>query len=208
MKKDFNIALPSQEDLEKRFLFVRNEILRTNIVIAFRYITFFISMESEYKVPGIILYSIYKDTILYTSAIVESCIHYCIKECIDTGHIKSSDVMPFEWKEDSCLELYKISEDERVCGVVRHRKPDTFTQKTQYSVLNDVAKKIGILNGELFLLADKLREDRNKIHLAGLSKTDDYYEEKDIKEAFSSATQILNAIEKKLIEIRTSSASK
>jgi hypothetical protein len=202
MKQDLKINLPSQGDLEKRFQFVDNETLRTNIIIAFRYVSFLVSMEIGYNIPGPILYSIYKDIILYTSTIIESSVHYCIKECINSGNVISSEVMPHEWKDDVCKELYKIEEDKIVYGVVRHKKPDRFTNKTQFKIINKVALKIGIFDEELFLRADKLRTNRNKIHLAGLLKTDDYYEKKDIQEAFDSAKMVIEAVEKKLIDIR------
>ncbi len=204
-KKSLDLHIPTQETLDTRFASITNQTLRGNIAIAFRYIIFLISLESEYELPAAISYSLFKDVILYTCSIVESCTHYCLKECIDTGHIRSSDIMPNEWKDDSCVELYKISENQSVFGGVKHKKPEKFTSKTQLHILNGAALKSGLFTRDLYERADKLRTQRNNIHLVALEKIDDLYEKKDIQEAFESAKLIINRIEEKLSEIRGSS---
>lgn len=194
--------IPSQKVLEKRFSFIKNPILKTNLAIAFRYIIFLISLESEATLPGVISYSLYKDIILYTAAIVESCIHHCLKECIDCGEIKSSDVMPYEWKDSECSELYKISEDRRVCGVIRYRKSERFSTQTQFKTLNEVALRAKIFNRTLFDKVERLRKKRNRVHLAALKKVDDFYEKKDVQNAFDIAKVIIEKVEIKLGELK------
>lgn len=190
MGKKLRLPIPSQVSLEKRFSFVKNNILKVNLAIAFRYIIFLIALENEFELPGVISYSLYKD-ILYTATIVESCVYYCLKEHVNCGAIKSSDVMPWEWKETVCRELYKISERERVCGVVRHKKSERFSGKTQFKTLNEVALRTGIFNRQLFNKSEELRQKRNRIHLAALKKTDDFYEKEDIQKAFDIARAVI-----------------
>jgi hypothetical protein len=204
MSKDIVSHIPSQEALEKRFLFIENDILRTNLVIAFRYIIFLIVLEDENVLPGAISYSIYKNIILYTATIVESCIHYCLKKNIESGAVKSPEIMPWEWKNDSCVELYKISEERRVYGAVRHKASERFTDKTQFQTINRAAYKAKILNKALFDKAENLRKKRNRIHLAGLKKTDDFYEKKDIQTVFGEAKALIEQIENKLEELNSS----
>ncbi len=201
MKNDAVCHIPSQNILERRFSFVDNKILRTNIAIAFRYIIFLLTLESETKLPGAISYSIYKDVILYTATIIESCIHYCLRKSINSETVKSSSIMPWDWKDSKCVNLYKISKEEKVCGVVRHKASEKFSHHTQFQTLNRAALKAGILNKTLFDKAENLRQKRNRIHLAGLKKSDDFYEKKDTQEAFEKAKVILERIEKKLSEL-------
>ena len=87
MKSSLNITVPLQQDLEKRFEFINDKTLRTNIALTFKYIIFLINLEDEYELPGTILYSIYKDIILYTAVVIESCIHHCLKQFISNGKV-------------------------------------------------------------------------------------------------------------------------
>ncbi|MBI2029333.1 hypothetical protein HYT02_02875 [Candidatus Gottesmanbacteria bacterium] len=197
-----NLIIPSQKELESRFSFINNKVLRVNIVIAFRYIIFLINIESDLKLPGAILYSLYKDIILYTATIVESCIHYCLKEYIDSGQLKSTDIMPYEWKDSVCKDLYLISEDEKVCGVIRHKVSEHFTDKTQFKTLNEACLKANLFDKSLFDKAENLRNIRNNIHLVALKRTDDYYEKKDTQEAFEIAKTIIERVENKLMKLQ------
>lgn len=70
------IAIPDQSKLEERFAFIKDDTLRTNIVITFRYIIFLIELEQKQQLPGPIIYTIYKDMIVQTGTVVESCVHY------------------------------------------------------------------------------------------------------------------------------------
>ena len=97
--------IPTQEISEKRFTFIKNITLRTNIVIAFRYMFFLLILNNENKLPGPISYSIYKDIIIYTATIAESVIHYCLGTLIERGKINAADFMPSEWKEESSKDL-------------------------------------------------------------------------------------------------------
>ncbi len=203
MSKKLDLFIPSRASLEKTFSYIRNDILKINLVIAFRYIIFLIALENEFKLPGAISYSLYKNIILHIAAIVESSIHYCLKECIDCDEIKKSEVMSYEWKNTVCNKLYKISKEEEVCGIVRHKKIETFSNKTQFKTLNEIALKAKIFNKTLFDKSEDLRSERNKIHLAALTKIDDFYDKKDIQKAFDTAKSVTEKIEDKLKELRS-----
>jgi hypothetical protein len=110
MPKKLTLPIPDQVVLENRFNFIHEDLLRTNLSISFRYVIFLVLLESEYDLPGAISYSLYKNIILFTATIIESCLHYCLRQYLDKGVIKSSDIMPWEWMDDSCKELYKIDE--------------------------------------------------------------------------------------------------
>lgn len=193
--------IPSQEIAEKRFYFIKDRTLRTNMVIAFRYMFFLLILENEYKLPGPISYSIYKNIIIYTAAIAESVLHYCLKTLLKEGLIESDKTLSKEWKERLCKDIYKISENEKVCGVIKHETIEKFSEKTQYQTLNRCALRSGIFNQDLFEKSEKLREKRNRIHLAGLKKVDDLYGETDTKEAFTTTANIIKVVESKILSI-------
>ena len=190
--------IPSQETVEKRFLFIENLTLRTNVVIAFRYMFFLLILVNDTKLPGPISYSIYKDIILYTATIAESCIHYGLKRLIELGKTGNAEIMPEEWKDSKCIDTYTISSDEKVCGVVRHKTYERFSSNTQFQTLNRAALKAGLFNKGLFEEVEQLREKRNRIHLAGLTDVDDYYQKSDVTKMFETTNNILKAIEHKI----------
>jgi len=195
--------IPSLTIFETRFSFIKNDILRINIAIAFRYVFFLLDLTEDKSstLPGSIIYSLYKDIILYTATIIESCIHYCLKEYVDKGKVKSADIMPEEWKEKDIKELYSISETEKICAITKKLGHQRFSHQTQFIVINRAALKAKIFDRELFEKAKKLRQKRNHIHLAALKEVDDYYEKKDVQEAFDDAKEIIQQIERKLLEL-------
>lgn len=198
--KIYNI--PAQNVLEKRFSFVKNDVLRVNISLVFRYIIFLIGLlENSKKLPGSIIYSINKDIIISTAAIIESCIHHCVHQYIDKDIIKSENIMSFSWKDKSCKDIYKISDNEKVCGVIKEKESEKFNDKIQFIALNRVAKKAGILSDSLFNEAERVRKKRNRIHLAALKEVDDYYSKKDVKNIFKASKEIIECIELKLKKI-------
>lgn len=107
-----------------------------------------------------------------------------------------------KWVNIQCKDIYKISDNKKVCGVMQENKAEDFNKKTQFQTINRIAKKAGILTNELFKKSEVLRKKRNKIHLAGLEKADDYYIKRDVQSAFLTMSIILKTIENKLSEIK------
>jgi len=188
--------VPSQDVLEERFFFIKNSTLRSNVAIAFRYIIFQLELLHETRIASAIKYSIYKDIILYTATIVESCMHYLIKTHTDGGIIDYKNIMGWEWKNETKKELYKISRDRKVCGVVIHKSYKKLSHNTLFDELNKCAKRADLITPIMFNRLDELRIKRNKIHLAGLQEIDDYYQDKDIQECFNIAKEVIEHIEK------------
>jgi len=201
MKSSLNITVPLQQDLEKRFEFINDKTLRSNIALTFKYIIFLINLEDEYELPGTISYSIYKDIILHTAIVIESCIHHCLNQFISNGKVKESTILPSGWKYKSCKELYRISKQEVVVGAIRNKSNEKFSANTQFQTLNKAALKASIFNKDLYEKADTLRKQRNYIHLAALKEIDDLYGKEDIQEAFNYAEVIIKQIEDKLSEL-------
>lgn len=201
-KPSATLILPTLETTEQNFKYIEDDLLRANIAITLRYIIFLIIELNNKKITGSICYSIYKDIIIHTAAIVESSIHYCLKTVFDKGLIKKEDVMDFLWKEEKCISLYKISEFEEVCGVFKHKKYNCFGDQTPFNELNIIAKKSKIFDQVIFDCAEEIRKARNKIHLAALKKVDDYYQPKDVNNIFDGTVKILNTIKLHLASIK------
>ncbi|MBA7687542.1 hypothetical protein ES703_96006 [subsurface metagenome] len=199
MKSNGIIEIPGLKDLKDRFKFIENTTLRENLAIAFQYIIFLLSVESEFKLPGAVKYSIYKNMILHTATIVESCINYCIGFLIKKGKISANE-MPKEKKYSNCKVLYKVSEDLQICGIHIKNKPLKFKSNIQFQMLNKIAKNTGVLNNNLYNKSEKLREWRNRIHLAALEEIDDLYDKKDTDKAFGFAKEIIGSLENKITE--------
>ena len=187
--------IPTLDFLTNRFKFVNNTILRDNLAIAFQYVYFLIVLENEYSATGGILYSLYKNMIFYTAAIVESCINYCINFLINKEKINEKDVMSFGWKYKNCKILFDADNGLTICGVHRIKEYEKFNCSTQFITLNRIAKTAKIFNNELFEEAEKLRTLRNKMHLAGLNRKDDLYTKDDVENAFRHANHIISKIE-------------
>ena len=198
-----DIPIPDQSKLEKRFAFIKDETQKTNTVITFRYIIFLISLSQHHKLPGSMLYSLYKDIIIQTAIVTESCTHYALKCLIDTNKLKGEDVMEPQWKEEKCVVLEEFDNgDRQVCGITRHKTSEKLTKHTQLIDLNRACLRAKIFTDKVFENAEKLRESRNKIHLTALTNVDELYEKKDVDDHFESARIVIEQIEKKLVEVR------
>ena len=196
MLKELQKKVPAVEKLEENFSFVKNDTLRANIAIAFQYIIFCLQISNN--VEGPLCYSTYKTIIVYTSSIVESLIHYCLRELIDGNVVDSSEIMASDWKLLEISQLYMVSENEFIVGATKKRTSERLTDKSMFISLNRAAKRAEIFDEDLFGKAEELREKRNSIHLAGLENVDDLYEKKDVERFFKIAADIRQAIEDKL----------
>lgn len=194
--------IPPLNQLEERFSFIDDEVLRKNIAIEFQYVIFLIAILDEVNIEETVLSSsVHKDMIVHTAAIIESCIHYCVKQFIENDIVKSSDIMPEEWRNESHQILYKIADDKRVSGIVEHKITSRLTDRTQSVVVNQAARDAGILTKKLFEKAEALRNQRNKIHLSGLQVVDKKYSKAVSQDAFTLAKEVIERIEGKLSEI-------
>jgi hypothetical protein len=203
-KLSLRTKIPSATELEGRFSFIQNETLRLNVVISFQYIVFLIALIDDLELEETtVSSSIYKNMIVQTGTIVESCIHYCLKKCIESGEIKSSDVMSEDWGIKEIKKIYNISDDEYVFGAVRYKKIEHLTDQTQSMAVNRAAKRAGILSEDIFEKTEKLRKLRNKIHLAGLQVVDGSYDKSSSQEAFDIAALVIDCVEKRLDQTKT-----
>lgn len=190
--------IPDQKILEQRFAFIKNDLLKTNLVIDFRYIIFLILLESEINIPGPIIYTLYKDIILYTANIIESCLNYAIGEFISINKLDLTKISTFKWEYDECKVIYEIDKTEQVVGAKRHKNYEKLNKNTQFKTINEMALNSKLITKELYEKVDYIRTLRNHIHLASLSSTEDFYKKSDVDECFSIANSIINHVENKI----------
>lgn len=191
------------DELEGRFQFIEDDILRTNTALALQHVIVLIAVMDRENADGTtIASSIYKDMIVHYATITEGCLHYCLKRCIAEGVVKSSEVMPKEWRVGERKILHKISSTRRVCGIIEHESAESLKDKTNFIVVSRAAKKAGILTKDLYEKVDSLREQRNNIHLVGLRAVDNLYTKADAQKASDIMTEVIERVEKKLMNLK------
>ena len=193
MEKNNSVILKVQ-DLEKRYLFVENEILRKNLAINLQYIVYLIKQEEDNELPGTITYSIYKNLILYTTSIIEGLLVYTFQTLLDKGEISPKSMKSTtDFKE--IKEIHKIDSSTTIVWCKRIKGNEKFTRRTSFHDVIKASKKAKILDKDLLDKIDDLREKRNKIHLAGLNIVDDYYTKKEVDAVFNLAFRFTTEIE-------------
>jgi len=181
-------------DSIRRFDFVDNETLRENLSINTQYIVFLVSLELELKLPGGIECSLFKNIIIYCASIVESLINYKLQKLLKEKRTTNERLLKKSKKYKNEKMLYKISEHEKVCGVIAEEVCLKISDDTQFIDLNKASKRCGLFDDKLFKQAEDLRKMRNKIHLKGLKKIDNQYSKKDINKIFLIMKNIIDRV--------------
>jgi hypothetical protein len=198
LERKLHENIPEIELLKERFNVIENETLRTNLAISLQYIIFLITLGEELKLPGPVLYSIYKNIILHTASIIEGSLHYTLNTLIKRKKLDSEKVMSKEDIYSNRKILYTTDDGTQICGIHYKKKAIKLMANTNFLEINRACKRGQILNDDLFEEIERLREKRNKIHLAGLTIIDDFYDKEDIKKAFDTANKVLTIIEERL----------
>lgn len=188
--------VPSVEELSERFIFIEDEIIRSNVALSFQYIIFLISLVDELHAEHTsISSSMYKDMIVHTGTIIEACLHYSLRKFIDAGIIKSSEVMP-EIKKDVLVKLiYQLDDGQQIRLIKKQVSSEKLKVTTTFKVINDATKKADILDPDLYKKIEYVRELRNNIHVSGLSAIDDGYDKKITDKVFDIASEVILRIE-------------
>jgi len=200
MKEDTLKSIPSLEALEARFAFIKNQTLRENMTVYFRYIIFLLSL-SEDETLDTLTYSLYKDIVIYTASIVECTVEYAVKQYVAVDKAKE-DIFGFSWH---FCEMGNVNHE---CSDFRHsqfvvarkeKKLKSSSRDLDFADINNAARNCGVLDGDLFKKADALRKQRNQIHLSALEKsTNDYIVKKDVQKALANAHDIILRVEETL----------
>ncbi len=183
---------------DKRLGFIKNEILKANISVNFKYISFLSYLVESEQISQDSQYSVFKNILLYSASIIEAVLHHTLATLIKKGKIEASNVMPKIEKYSNRKTLFKTSDGLEICGVHFKKEPQRLSNSINFIEINRACKRAKILDKTAFEKVEQLREKRNRIHLSGLSKVDDFYEEKDIKEALKLIVEILELSEEKM----------
>lgn len=198
LKDQLEQNIPEIEYLEERFSFIQNNILRTNLSISFQYVIFLITLQEKVTLQGPVSYSIFKNVILNTASIVEGALHYMLDALIKKGILKEGKIMGVEQVYSNKKVLYKTQDSLEICGIHLREKPVKLRSNTNFMEINRACKRAGLLEDGLFQEVEELRDKRNKIHLAGLTRVDDFYDKHDVQNSFDVASRVLKLVERKL----------
>lgn len=192
--KNIKVEVPELDYFADRFDFISNETLKANLSISFQYIVFLIKVETEFQTTGAVEYSIFKNVIQYTASIVEGVMHFGLEYAIKKNKVKEDLVMPKAESYSSKKLLHKIDSKTEILGVTKNIKHEKFKKNTQFKTICDAYKKGKLIDPDLVSAVNELREKRNRIHLAGLAKVENYYTKADINEAFRTANRVIAAV--------------
>lgn len=183
------------KNLEKRFHFLENKVLKQNLAIKLQYVHFLLRLEEGYELPGALRYSTFKTIIIFTASIIEALINNKLHQLIKEGRIEEVQMMGKEEKFSIVKDFQRISDSEEICGIKRTRKSKKLTEKNDFQELNRAAKRSGLFNETLFKQAEKIRQIRNKIHPYPLKEVDDKYTKAEINSLFAITGNIIKRIE-------------
>lgn len=187
--------------VSKRFEFVEDEILIQNLAIYAQYLQFLYSISQEYSIPSSILYSTYKNIIIYGAQIIEAVCLYTIKQVFEKENNKvfgkewkSTGKYHSELKNGSKLRL-KILEEESI--------QKEYSSFTPFKDIINACRRSKLFDERVIKLIEKAQKSRNKIHLGALTEVDKAYTKDDINLFFSEMTTIINTCERIVVSLRS-----
>lgn len=197
MTEEFINQVAALSVFEERFAFVRNNTLKGNAAIYLRYIVLQINISEELE-DDPLAYSIYRDIIVHTASIIESILEYTIREYITVGKAEEG-AFGFNWHysqispiDHDCNEFH----DAKFIVAKKEKVLKTAARDLSFEDINSTAKRLKILDDNLYKKADSLRAKRNLIHLTSLEKSsDDYFNKNDVQKAIANAHDIILRVE-------------
>ena len=192
------LKIISPRSLNRRFKFITNDTLKSNVSNTFAYIVFLYSLSETDTLPNFLKTQIYKNTIIQTVSIVESIITWKLLDLVKIGDKRQKDFQSRKKEYDfkSIKKVYTPKNDYEIFVCFRIPKVQIIEEDTHLIEINRAALRSNLFDIKLFNKAEKLRKTRNKIHLAGLKQIDDKYREKDVDNLFKISGEIIERIEK------------
>ncbi|KKQ34827.1 MAG: hypothetical protein US52_C0045G0002 [candidate division WS6 bacterium GW2011_GWA2_37_6] len=202
-KQQLSITHIDNEIFEARFSFVKNDFIRENIKIYARYLTFLYSFGRKYNLHPDIVFSLYKDIIIYSAQIVEALCHYLISELIKNDEVENK-ILGREWRKVSLMncklllpELEIQAGSYRVSTIIEKKVGKRFKNKINFKKLIDYCEHAGL--PEMFIKRlSGFKDKRNKIHIGSLEFVDDVYTENDVSATLSDMSYIIDEIKQRL----------
>lgn len=150
--------VPKIEFLKDRFTFINNKDLQTNLSISFQYVIFLITIQEEITLQGPVSYSIFKNIISNTAAIVEGALHHLIDRLIKDKGLDPEKVLRKEQKYFNKKILFKTDYGTEICGVHFIEKPSKLKSTTNFQEIIRACKRAKILDNDLFNEVEDLRQ--------------------------------------------------
>lgn len=169
-----------------KFGFIQDEILRTNVNIAFEYILNLTTIQEDphYNTPNVIN-SLRKTVLIYTVSIIEAILIYILKNKLKFNTIR----IPNEWRYSDPKVLYKIDEDEQVIGCIRKSVQKQINKIDLYRII-DISQHKNIISNSLAQDLHRARILRNNLHIGTLSTIDKGNSNEDLEFIFSIAKRV------------------
>ncbi len=84
---------------------------------------------------------------------------------------KESDLILDVWQHGETYELPAgiVAKFENIVFCKRSKKKFILTKHTDFKQINEMSRKLGLINDDIFKRVERIREKRNAVHLQGLS---------------------------------------
>ena len=166
-----------------------NDILKKNL----KWNLTQISVQSAHaqNVRGRARSGYYKVAFMLAASIVEALEHYLLQKNCQLP-MPLEDI---ECKEHSLLPYnYTLSTDFMLAICKRIQKKFELKSNTDFVKVNEVCKKLNLVNLSLYKRIDSIREKRNNIHLQGLNVLDRSYTNKQLESVSSVISALIDKV--------------
>jgi hypothetical protein len=209
-RKDNKKIVENKEGLIEAFWFVEDKKLKNNLDTVLEYVTtsFLLIKKNKIFVTKATSSAAYRDSIIHGGSIMEAILHYCINEYAKAGLIDEI-LKKYEWKlcentKNKQLETALLLEDNKkiLLKVVERKECSRLEGRLNLAEINKISEESEILTPNLFKKAERIREDRNEIHLQGCKyNIKEYFTAQKMERVFDDVFKILLRVENKIIDL-------
>ena len=175
------------------FSFISNDVLRSNLDLAFDHIVDLLTLSEsdQYKGKQLLVSSLRKTIIIHTASIIEALLLWKLKATHKTDKIE----LPDDWNYRDIKSIYKINDNEEVIAGIRKRV-EVNIDRIDFIKITRLCEKYGIIKSDKTKDIDKVREFRNRLHLGGLLDMEKEYKKEDLEFCFKVANQVKETVSK------------
>ncbi len=181
-----------------RFSFVQDSFLKENLGVSLQYILFLLSVFETNPPSGSLRYSIGKNIIQSTAGIVEALLHHWLEREIEDGRVTIQKAFPEESNYVFLKKLVVDCKGEEIVMCKKKKRQVSLEGEVKFLDINKALKRTSLITESQFKELEKLRKQRNKIHLKGLKEDDFVFTKKQIEETFFVVKGIITLVERKL----------
>lgn len=192
-----SIQQPNPKIVDKRFKFVTDNILRSNISNTFSFIIFLDSIENYLQLPELYKNLIYKTMIIFSASILESLLFFKLKTLLATGKIKEDEILSKKFKYNELSKVIVDSNKFENPIVLCEKLQETikFKKNTQFHEIIIYAKRCGLMTETLFRDCNEIKDIRNNLHMSAMTEVDNNYTRESVNDVFKKVKMIIDRIE-------------